>query len=169
MQTCPQCRTQQLNGVLFCAECGASLFAETHRETTASLGQISPADIPLPVIKAAPEPASAAPMGRTISLVVINSGRRITLDANDDLLIGRKDNARGIYPDVDLGLDDGYDAGVSRRHAVLSPTQSGWMVEDLGSANGTFLNGKQLHPQRRTPVRTGDELKLGSLLLRIEA
>ena len=50
----------------------------------------------------------------------MNSGRRINLDIGDDLLIGRKDNARGIFPDVDLGLDGGYDAGVSRRHAILA-------------------------------------------------
>ena len=38
----------------------------------------------------------------------MNSGRRIKLIISDDLLIGRKDNARGIFPDVDLGLDGGY-------------------------------------------------------------
>ena len=169
MQTCPQCRSQQLNGVLFCAECGASLFASQSRETTASLGQQLKTDtLPPPVIKAAPLPSQSAPVGHTISLVVINSGRRITVDANDDLLVGRKDNARGIFPDVDLGLDEGYDAGVSRRHAILSPTPSGWVVEDLVSANGTFLNGKRVQPQQPVPMRSGDELKLGTLLLRVE-
>jgi len=168
MQTCPQCRSQQMNGVLFCMECGASLVAsDTRRETTASLGQlISTDNLPPPVLKAAPAPAAA--VGHTISLVVINSGRRITLDANDDLLMGRKDNARGIFPDVDLGLDEGYDAGVSRRHAILSPTPTGWVVEDLDSANGTFLNGKRVLPKQPAPVRSGDELKLGTLLLRVE-
>ena len=60
------------------------------------------------------------PGGPKITLQIMNSGRRINLDVADDLLIGRKDNARGIFPDVDLGLDGGFDAGVSRRHAILA-------------------------------------------------
>jgi pSer/pThr/pTyr-binding forkhead associated (FHA) protein len=101
-------------------------------------------------------------------MVVINSGRRITLEGGDDLLVGRKDNQRGIYPDVDLGLDGGYDAGVSRRHAIISPQGGGFVIEDLASANGTFVNGRRLQPETPTPIRHGDELKFGTLILRFE-
>jgi pSer/pThr/pTyr-binding forkhead associated (FHA) protein len=96
------------------------------------------------------------------------SGRRIKLDVSDDLLIGRKDNTRRIFPDVDLGLDDGYNAGVSRRHAILSYKNGVYTVEDLGSANGTFINGRRLAPQVPTPLANGDELKCGTLLMRVE-
>jgi len=75
-----------------------------------SLGRHGPAGelAPAPISVPAPAPA---PGGPKITLQIMNSGRRINLDINDDLLIGRKDNARGIFPDVDLGLDGGYDAG----------------------------------------------------------
>ena len=81
-----------------------------------SLGQRGPTGelADEPALIPAPPPVG----GPRITLVIMNSGRRITLDINDDLLIGRKDNARGIFPDVDLGLDGGYDAGVSRRHSA---------------------------------------------------
>lgn len=83
------------------------------KETTAALRQRQQVDLPeQPRVVAAP-PVSAK-VGRSIMLVVLNSGRRMTLDTGEDILIGRKDNARGIFPDVDLGLDGGYDAGVSR-------------------------------------------------------
>jgi pSer/pThr/pTyr-binding forkhead associated (FHA) protein len=98
----------------------------------------------------------------------MNSGRRITLDVGEDLLIGRKDNARGIFPDVDLGLDGGYDAGVSRRHAILSYRDGAYHVEDLGSANGTFINNRRLEPQTSATLANGDELTCGTLLLRVE-
>lgn len=156
MQICLQCQSRQLDGVLFCSECGASLFDEgPRREATVSLGD--------PVL---PTATSATP--RMLTLVVVGSGRRISIDASDDLLVGRKDNVRGIYPDIDLGLDDGYDAGVSRRHAIIAPVRDGWNVEDLDSANGTFVNGKRLAQNIPTLARIGDEIRFGTLQLRIE-
>jgi pSer/pThr/pTyr-binding forkhead associated (FHA) protein len=113
-------------------------------------------------------PAPVAAAARSIALIVINSGRRIALDAGDDLLVGRKDNQRGIYPDVDLGLDGGYDAGVSRRHAIIATQSGGFTLEDLASANGTFVNGQRLGPQAPVPIAHGDELKFGTLILRFE-
>ena len=43
-------------------------------------------------------------------------------------------------------------AGVSRRHAILAHKNSLYTVEDLGSANGTFVNGQRLAPQTPTPI-----------------
>jgi hypothetical protein len=167
MQICNNCQSKQFDGTIFCAECGASLVPATRRETTMSLGRHgSTGDLAAPPINVpAPTPA---PGGPKITLKIMNSGRRINLDIADDLLIGRKDNARGIFPDVDLGLDGGYDAGVSRRHAILAHNQNVYTVEDLGSANGTFVNGRRLPPQAPTTIEHGDELKCGTLLIRVE-
>lgn len=165
MQRCTHCNAQQLEGTIFCSECGASLIAAGSRsETTASLNKAASGDGP-PVVHEVAPPPSTTPV---VSLVVINSGRRIALEGADDLLVGRKDNQRGIYPDVDLGLDGGYDAGVSRRHAIITPQSGGYAIEDLASANGTFVNGRRLQPQTSTPIRHGDELKFGTLILRFE-
>lgn len=166
MQTCNNCQSKQFDGTIFCSECGASLLPTHRNETTMSLGQRVPTGdlaASAPSFSAAPEPG-----GPTLTLVIMNSGRRIKLDVSDDLLIGRKDNARGIFPDVDLGLDGGYNAGVSRRHAILAYKGNVYTVEDLGSANGTFVNDRQLAPQAVTPLANGDELKCGTLLMRVE-
>jgi hypothetical protein len=166
MITCINCQARQLDGTIFCAECGASLVPTRRHETTASLGQRGDVWTPAPVITPVPEPpATDAP---ALTLVVINSGRRIPLDVSDDLLIGRRDEQRGIYPDIDLGLDGGYDAGVSRRHAILSHKEGTYRVEDLGSANGTFVNGKRLSPQTLATIAHGDELRCATLVLRVE-
>jgi uncharacterized Zn finger protein (UPF0148 family) len=172
MQTCPQCKAKQLDGMLFCSECGANLFVVAPREITASLGPQRDRSQPIDDDDATeveqeeePEPP---PTLSEITLVVLVSGRRITLDASDDLLVGRKDNARGIFPDIDLGLDGGYDAGVSRRHAIISSTPGGWTIEDLGSANGTFVNGRRLDAGKPAAVGHSDELKFGTLVLRLE-
>lgn len=169
MLRCSHCNSQQLAGTIFCSECGASLQpSPSRRETTAALNKAAAAG-PSTVEELAP-PAAAAPArtAPTVCLVVINSGRRIVVDGGQELLVGRKDNQRGIYPDVDLGLDGGYDAGVSRRHALIAPGPGGFTLEDLSSANGTFVNGQRLQPQAPAPLRNGDELKFGTLILRLE-
>lgn len=169
MQQCPHCGTPQMNGTIFCADCGGSLLVTAMRkETTASLGQhLKGLDLPVqPTVVPAPTPPSTA--GYTIRLVVLNSGRRLTFDVSEELLVGRKDNAKGIFPDIDLALDGGYDAGVSRRHAVLAFQNNICVVQDLDSANGTFINGQRIPPHVPTPIRHGDELKFGTLLLRFE-
>lgn len=171
MLRCSHCSAQQLEGAIFCSECGAALVSSgPRRETTASLNKAAAGGGPPLIEESAPivVPAPAASGGHTISLVVINSGRRIVLDAGEDLLVGRKDNQRGIYPDVDLGLDGGYDAGVSRRHAVIARQANGYTLEDLASANGTFVNGRRISPDTPTPICHGDELKFGTLILRFE-
>jgi adenylate cyclase len=59
------------------------------------------------------------------------------------------------------------ETSVSRRHAMLSPSLEGhWMVRDLGSANGIFINGKNV---KETPLKDGDVLNIGEYSLRYES
>jgi len=55
------------------------------------------------------------------------------------------------------------DKTVSRRHALISPRNGTWMLEDLGSANGTYLNGVKV--TRPMPVSRGDQIRCGATLL----
>ncbi len=75
----------------------------------------------------------------------------------DELLVGRRSDVRDIHPDV--ALDD--DAGVSHRHAKLLRAGAAFEVVDLGSANGTLLNGAELAPGVRRPLVPGDVLQVG--------
>ena len=56
-----------------------------------------------------------------------------------------------------------HDASVSRRHALLRPAVSGFVVEDLGSKKGTYINGRKVDGP--TPVHTGDVLEIGPFVL----
>ena len=69
----------------------------------------------------------------------------------------------GRSPECDLCLDE---AGLSRVHARLMPTDEGVLLEDLGSTNGTFLNGKRV---LRGEARTGDEIGFDTLRFRLIA
>ncbi|NOK63533.1 MAG: FHA domain-containing protein [Chloroflexi bacterium AL-W] len=168
MQICQHCKSRQFDGTIFCSECGASMLLENRDETTTSFGQPDTNDVPI-VHTIVPVPTIDNGMLQPpFSLIVMNSGRCLQLTVEEDLLIGRKDEARGILPDIDLGRDGGYDAGVSRRHAILSYKDNGYYVEDLNSANGTFINGRQLAPQMPIMLSNGDELRCATLLMRVE-
>ena len=78
-------------------------------------------------------------------------GTRLVELTNDRATLGR-----ATTNDVVVLLD----ATVSRLHAVIERYPTGFCVRDLGSANGTFVNGEPVRGEAR--LRTGDELRLGN-------
>jgi hypothetical protein len=93
-------------------------------------------------------------------LQVRDSGQRLDL-VWDRNLLGRLSEADNIKPEVDLsGFDN---SGVSRRHAQVTRTEGQVYLEDLDSANGTFLNEVRLQPGLQHPLKHQDEVRLGSL------
>lgn len=168
MQMCWNCHTQQLDGAIFCSECGASLITQgQRRETTTSLGQKAGASPPPSAPSVVPAPASPD-ITQGFRLVILNSGHRLELQSEQDMVVGRRDESRGILPDIDLTDYGGYDAGVSRRHAIISVRKGHCTLEDLGSANGTSINNRRVLPNQPVVLSDGDELKFGTLLLRVE-
>jgi len=86
----------------------------------------------------------------------------------DELLIGRPDPVTGINPEINLnGLDP--KRSLSRRHAKMI-TQNGrhFLVEELGTANGTFVNGEQLTTGEPKPIKVGDRLRFGLVELEMK-
>ena len=67
----------------------------------------------------------------------------------------------GKAPENDVVLDD--DPTASRLHAVLERFPAGWCVSDLGSSNGTWVNGERIWAARR--LRNGDEVRIGQTRL----
>jgi pSer/pThr/pTyr-binding forkhead associated (FHA) protein len=67
----------------------------------------------------------------------------------------------GRAPDCQLRLDD---SNLSRKHAKLIPTNEGVVIEDLGSTNGSFHNGKRV---QRAVAKTGDEIGFDTLRFRL--
>jgi FHA domain-containing protein len=73
-----------------------------------------------------------------------------------ELTSDRSSLGRATTNDVVVLLD----TSVSRLHAVIERYPTGFCVRDLGSANGTFVNGEPVRGETR--LRTGDELRLGN-------
>ncbi|MCA1781243.1 MAG: FHA domain-containing protein [Dermatophilaceae bacterium] len=72
-------------------------------------------------------------------------------------LIGRASRSRGIAPDVDISGDP----GVSRRHAQLTTDGSRWFIEDLGSANGTYVGAAASGPPS-SPITSGQKREIAA-------
>lgn len=85
----------------------------------------------------------------------------IGLEIWDDVVVGR---AEGDFkPDLDLTDLKAGKYGVSRRHALLHPTNDALQVEDLGSTNGTRKNNELLRPNERYVLENGEVLAFGRL------
>jgi serine/threonine protein kinase len=83
------------------------------------------------------------------------------------LLIGRASEPEDFYPDLDLSFYDpsGY---VSRRHAQVTKGSDGYLITDLGSNNGTTVNNVKLATQQPHPLRNGDRVKIGKVVLQLQ-
>ena len=102
----------------------------------------------------APAPA-AAPMPRT--LVVTEGSLKGTI-----INLGQAPILIGRAPECTLVLEDDYASG---RHARLSLQHGTWMVEDLGSTNGTFLGRNRL--EQPTPVEPGGTVRIGRTVMEL--
>jgi hypothetical protein len=86
-----------------------------------------------------------------------------------EALLGRADPQEHFFPDIDLSQHGGELGGVSRKHARLLAEGDQVFLEDLHSTNATFLNQKKLQPGRRYPLKDGDEIRLGRVILTYHA
>jgi len=100
-----------------------------------------------------------------LRLVIINTGAALAIPGRDEVLIGRTDPRLPTTPDIDLEPHGGAAAGISRRHARLLRRPEGWLLEDLNSTNGTFLNETRLLPGQPARLRGDDRIRLGTLVL----
>jgi hypothetical protein len=81
------------------------------------------------------------------------------------IVVGRVGDGPGDQPELDLGRFGGAEHGVSRLHAAILYQNKELFVEDLGSTNGTRINGLSLQPNTPYHVRNGDELEFGRLMV----
>lgn len=103
--------------------------------------------------------------------LVIERGQAIGTEfpiSSEDANIGRWDADNGVFPDIDLDAHDA-EAKVSRKHARILFRNGQYMLEDLGSTNGTFVNrGRRLIPGNPHVLNDGDEIIVGKTFLRFQ-
>ena len=121
--------------------------------------------MPAGAVPAAPDAPPAAPIqvAAAWTLVLLDTGATFRLPDKQDIRIGRFDSVTKTAPDVDLTEADSYKT-TSRRHAKLVRHEGRvWVCEEIGTANGTYVNGKRIGTGVNTPVQDGDWLQFGGV------
>jgi pSer/pThr/pTyr-binding forkhead associated (FHA) protein len=110
-----------------------------------------------------PLPQSVKPPTKNTIIAFVEGEREpVSLVVSPHITLGRGNGTAEQV--IDLDPYGAYDKGVSRTHAEINLQEDGtFMVEDLGSSNGTFINGRKLEKNTPIQLKYGDELRLGEL------
>jgi hypothetical protein len=149
---CNQCGHRNPVGANFCSSCGAVLPHQTEDETTTitfmpveSAGEVADDEVTISVEEVAGD------LGMLVVKRGPNAGARFVLESDV--------TRAGRHPDSDIFLDD---ITVSRRHAEFHRKTSGYLVRDVGSLNGTYVNRERVEEGE---LHSGDEVQIGKFRL----
>lgn len=165
-QVCGNCGHTNRPGVLFCENCGTSLTGKAAVGATKSFEEENAQTSTREQVAGAGTDYFLA--NSTLRIEIEGGPEPILIKPKQELIFGRRDPATGAMPDIDLTPYAGYRMGVSRRHAAIRTADENHLdVWDLGSSNGTFLNGQRLNAHRPYRLRDGDRLRLGQMIIRV--
>jgi len=144
-QSCEACGHSNAGGSRFCSSCGRPMSSVEEASTEA-----------LEPLGDSPESVDFQTPSTGAALVVASghqAGTRYAI-TSELMTVGR-------HPDSDIFLDD---ITVSRRHVELSTSNTGYMIRDVGSLNGTYLNRERLEDSE-VSLTNGDEIQIGKFKL----
>ncbi len=148
---CNQCGHRNPLGSNFCSSCGAPLDRDAGERTTVTFTLDSAPETPDEeelTVDIDDVPAGAA-------MLVVKRGA----NAGSRYALASRVTTAGRHPESDIFLDD---ITVSRRHVEIERRGEGYIVRDVGSLNGTYLNRERVE---EAPLANGDELQIGKFKL----
>jgi pSer/pThr/pTyr-binding forkhead associated (FHA) protein len=168
MIICPSCNHEEFIGALFCSECGTKLPYQDLSVPKTAIYE-GEAKIPSePLEPPSPRKSQSKPLPESsVSLKVLDTGAIIPLEGGLEFTLGRVSGNQPILPDLDLTPYSAYESGVSRLHATIKIEKPGISVTDLGSANGTRVNGKKIPPHTPQLLENGDILTMGKFKVQV--
>lgn len=159
MRKCEECGFDNLEGTMVCEDCGFPIVKGT-----------SPIALDFD--------RYSSTEGERMHTVLLNEttavrlefagyGERVDVLPNQRTVVGRADSGATSVPDIDLSPFGAFDKGVSRIHAALIREDATLTLLDLGSSNGTLINGRRVSPNQPRVVQDGDEITFGQLVARV--
>ena len=157
---CPNCGYPHRQGELACNNCGI-VFSDAVR--TKTIANFKHGD--LERVRRVGE----AMVQQTCAITVYIDNEALILPNSETVVLGRETMIIDtLQPDVDLTPYNAHENGVSHLHLKVIRKRDMIYVADLGSTNGSFLNGVRLMPKQERVLRSGDELILGRLRVRVK-
>ena len=155
---CRICQTENEDTATVCSHCGASLEGNStrivtipeHMQTNAQLGNVES----FMDVGSIPE--------NGVGIYVAGASKPYYVHMYKELILGRTSEAT-LEAVLDLSDLNAAEMGVSRRHAMIRRTESGFEVLDLASRNGTWLNAERLVPNKPYPFASGSQLRIGQM------
>jgi pSer/pThr/pTyr-binding forkhead associated (FHA) protein len=151
--------------MLFCEECGQNLAADAQSSATLPTRQLDV--MPNELSAKATWGTAKFTAGSSVLVHIRDAGDPLVLQPARRTVIGRADTTSPTQPDLDLTPFGALEKGVSRIHAAFERSEDTLTIVDMGSSNGTHLNGQRLLPDQPRVVRDGDEIRLGKLVAHI--
>jgi hypothetical protein len=158
---CPNCGKANQQHEVFCYFCGQLLEPTQGRNDTRVFADAS-------------NSLDSEYFGMDSVLVLRVRGTADTIElrpqkSDHEMIVGRGVRGSAVAPDIDLEDRRGADLGVSRLHMSIryDTDNNVIMVADLGSANGTYINGQRLVAKEQRVIRHGDEVRVGRLVINI--
>ncbi len=173
MIICPNCHHKEFPGALFCSECGARLISLDYL-TTRSIQKIPTSDLDGSIVEQnevnhdiLETETHRISLDAELALYLVDAKQTLQLAGRTEFTLGRVAEGQPILPDVDLSPFEAYSQGVSRLHAALKIARNRVTILDLGSSNGTRVNGQKIVPHVDYPLNHGDIIALGKLKIQI--
>jgi len=161
MITCIKCTHQNVEGAIYCDNCGTPLReALKRRSYTRKLGTAGGGS---GLLQSANTWGTARLTEDSRVVIHISDAQEtVPVDLERKSIIGREDLSSDNHPDIDLVPFGALEKGVSRIHAALERREDTLTLIDMGSSNGTFLNGQRLARNQPRVLRDGDEIRFGN-------
>jgi len=157
---CPICKFKNEVTAITCTFCGASLENVTHGERTTKRVEDSTKYLE-PQIGDVDAKGITAPIK---GIAIYHNRTLVAIREEDEFYVGRKfeENTDAL---LDLGPFGAIQMGVSRKHAIIRKSARGYDIVDLGSTNGTFLDGNRLVSNKPYALSRSAAISLGRLPL----
>lgn len=157
---CPVCKLSNEEDALVCRHCGAPLTRDADVPTTQRV------EDSFELTEEIKEQVTRehTPPSRGIALYLLNRSEPIALRTEEEFVLGRA-GEETTEPTVDLSPFEAYALGVSRRHVLVKSMGDKYMIIDLNSTNGAWLNGQRLVPTKAYDLPSGSTIQLGRLKL----
>jgi hypothetical protein len=167
MELCPFCEKENPPGLLFCEHCGRQLI------NLSQLSRFTTQELRMPKTDSVETFYSGKPgtgflhQSAFVTLDLMDSNRKIYLKTEGHISLGRADKETNWQPTIDLTPYGASEKGVSRAHADLYFESDQVFLLELGSANGTRINGTPVQTGQAQLVHNGDVLELGQFRLKV--